>query len=391
MPPNIWDSIAAARSLQLAPEVRDFAAGRSNPCLTCEGSPCCSYLPVHSLEPSTYLELDGLYKMALFDRVELGLSSTGTWSVYYAYPCRFLGRDDYMCAIHDTELQPKTCVYYKPYGCWYRRVLTGPAQEDYLRVDLPRFRRIVELYRFDDNRRIVQTPPWELVQRICAEELERETPLLAQSEPAPDVAIWDLALEPNPDGPPGNQADFLGTLADPCQGCVAPCCHYLCIPNSPSETFMSLDFNRFALGFPGVELGISDSSWWLMLQSRCRYYDAQARRCGVYGKAERPLACSYFNQWSCTYRHEFTRALPDGFVRLRYEHFPVLAALLQFDERGRVTRHPSTAELQQALVEYWRELIAQGGASDPSSDQRPIVDALAPQPGSEAHRLATGE
>lgn len=390
MPPYIWDSIAAARSLQPASEVRNFFGGRANPCLTCEGSPCCSYLPLHSIEPTTYLELDGLYKMLLFERVELGLSSSGTWSVYYTYACRFLERDQYMCGIHDTELQPKTCVYYKPYGCWYRRVLTGPAEEDYLRVDLPRFRRIVELYRFDDNRRIVQTPPWEQVQQVCAEELERETATLADTAPSPDVAIWDLALEPTPAPALPEAGGFLDVLGDPCRACPSPCCHYLCIPNSPSETFMSLDFNRFALGFPGVELGISDTTWWLMLQSRCRYYDAEAGGCGVYGQPERPLACTYFNQWSCTYRHEFTQALPEGFVRLRYEHFPVLAALMQFDERGRVTRHPSVDELQQALVGYWRELIAQGDPST-SPDERPIVDALAPQPGSEAHRLATGE
>lgn len=388
MAPNIWDSISLARSQPVPTERKDFTGARDNPCLACSTSPCCWYLPLHNLEPATYLDLDGLYKMLLFEHIEMGLTPDGTWSVYYRFPCRFLDRQNHLCQIHGTELQSKTCVYYKPYGCWYKRVLTGPATDSFLRIDLPRFREIAGLYRFDENRRIVGTPSWDRVQEICRDVLHREQEAGLPQEPGPEVRISDPALE-NPLQQRPEPQSFLDTLADRCASCSAPCCSYLCFRITPPPSFMSLDFYRFALGFPGVELGVDHETWWLVVHTDCRFFDRQQHRCLAYGQPERPLACSYYNPWSCTYRDEFTRALPPDFARLRYEHLPLLAALMEFDARGQVVRRPGVDELHQALRGYWRELLEQGPSPPGNgSNGKPIVDVLCPAPGSEASNLA---
>jgi len=390
-----WDGIALART-RPAREVRaDFAAARENPCLSCETSPCCWYLPLQTFEPSTYLDVDGLYKLLLFERIELGLSSSGTWSAYYVHPCRFLDRETHLCQVHATDLQPKTCVYYKPFGCWYRRVLSGPATEEYVRVDLRRFREIVALYRFDDNRRVVATPPWPRVLEICAAALAGDIEDGLPQQPSAEVVVEDPALARPPAEPGG--ADFVDCLADPCEPCPAPCCTYLSFPMGRPETFMSLDFMRFTLGFPGAELGVSDDTWWLTIAARCRHLDP-AGRCAVYGQPERPLACGYYNQWSCGFRREFLEALPPGFARVRYEHLPMLTALFDFDRDGRVTHLPEVAEVHAALLQSWRELIVppDNGAAAPRASAatgpngRPVIEFLTPAPGSEAWRLAVG-
>lgn len=423
MPAQPWDSIALARS-RPAQEVRaDFAEARANPCLSCESSPCCWYLPLQTFDPTTYLDVDGLYKLLLFDHIELGLSSGGQWSAYYVYPCQFLNRESLLCGVHETDLQPKTCVYYKPYGCWYRRVLSGPISEEYVRVDLTRFQEIAPMFKFDDNRRVVATPPWEKVKEICELIAIAEIDLGLPDEPRPDITIVDPALAAPPPDPQAGNADFLDVLADPCEPCPAPCCTYLSFPMGQPDTWMSFDFLRFALGFPGTEIGVADGGWWLTVATTCRHLDTETSKCSVFGEPERPLSCGYYNQWQCGYRNEFLRPLPDGFARVRYPSLPMLAALFEFDSDGKVLHLPEVAEVHAALLMTWQELIAaatageipgpdagdgdgpDGGNGDPAEflahnpegdpaqgvrKRGPIIQFLAPTPGSEAWQLAVG-
>ena len=375
----------------------DFGTARENPCMTCETSPCCWYLPLQTFEPTTYLDVDGLYKLMLFDRIELGLSSTGAWSAYYVYPCRFLDRETHLCGVHETDLQPKTCVYYKPYGCWYRRVLSGPVNDEFVRIDLARFREIAPMFKFDEDRRVVATPPWEKVKEICELVAITEIDMGLPEEPSPDVEVFDAALAN--DAPDTSTADFLEVMADPCEPCPAPCCTYLSFPIGIPETWMSFDFMRFALGFPGTELGVADGGWWLTIATTCQHLDAETATCGVFGEPDRPLACSYYNQWACGFRNEFLRPLPDGFARVRYEQLPMLSALFEFDPDGKVTHLPEVGEVHAALLMSWQQLISDaqpGGpnSSDPTeaaeANGRPVIQFLAPAQGSEAWRLAVG-
>lgn len=88
-----------------------------SPCASCMTSPCCTHLPLHTFLLSRLIDLDHAIYVLNFDRIELGLSSSGEWSVYYSYACRFLNNQDYNCTIHDNLEQPKICVHYNPYSC----------------------------------------------------------------------------------------------------------------------------------------------------------------------------------------------------------------------------------------------------------------------------------
>src|SRR5437879_9821309 len=101
----------------------DYRQAMESPCMSCPTSPCCTYLPLHKFRIQSLTELDHAVYLLNFDRIELGLSQEGDWSVYYQATCRFLDPDNFGCTIHDTPEQPHICVQYNPYQCWYKRVL----------------------------------------------------------------------------------------------------------------------------------------------------------------------------------------------------------------------------------------------------------------------------
>ena len=136
-------------------------------------------------------------------------------------------------------------------------------------------------------------------------------------------------------------------LKNPCAGCDAQCCRTLVFPHGLPATASNLDYLRFSLGFPGVELGVSDETWTIALRTTCRHL--REDQCSIYGQPERPLICSYYDEWSCTYRWEYGQARPDGFLRVRLEDFEALARAFRFDESGAVVEAPSVEALAAQL------------------------------------------
>ena len=130
------------------------------------------------------------------------------------------------------------------------------------------------------------------------------------------------------------------------------------------DTWMSFDFLRFALGFPGTEIGVADGGWWLTVATTCRHLDTETSKCSVFGEPERPLSCGYYNQWQCGYRNEFLRPLPDGFARVRYPSLPMLAALFEFDSD------------EEVAPRFFRKLYFVGG-SDAHGDFNYTADLVA--------------
>ena len=197
------------------------------------------------------MELDHARYLLNFDHIELGLSVAGEWTVYYRYPCRFLDRDDFTCTVHATSDQPDICVNYNPYSCWYRRTLTQPVVDDFIRVDRTRFELLLGLLSFDGESVIIGVPDWQdLLDAITALPLRPEAPL----PEAPDVdaaaRAWrDDVVAGVPMAPdPGRS---LAELGDPCRGCAAHCCTSLLFPYNVPATRSALDHLRFCLGFPG--------------------------------------------------------------------------------------------------------------------------------------------
>lgn len=342
--PRPWSSIDA--SLVELPVVRTGYREAQSPCASCPTSPCCTYLPLHSFRVTSLVELDHAVYLLNFDRIELGLSGDGDWTVAYREPCRHLDRSDMSCGVHGRDEQPQVCVTYNPHSCWYRRVLTSSSTDDHLRIDRRRLEAIIDLLVFDGDGTLVDAPDWPTLTEAVADVAPEPTPPPAAPEPDGDPRRGP------PAGPgPGEGRRTLplavGDLADPCDGCDAWCCTTLVFPHPAPATRSNLDYVRFCLGFPGIEMGITDQGWSLVVRTRCRHLEGT--RCGVYGRDERPLLCTYYDQWQCTYRVHFGQKRPPGYVRVTYDDWDALADCFRFDDAGNVVEFLTTEDVRTRI------------------------------------------
>lgn len=145
-----------------------------NPCLDCT-APCCRLLLIPHPTPATFMDLDYIRYMVAFEGVEMILNSTGQWQVLVDRQCRLLEPGTNRCSVHGTSRKPKTCVFFNPHQCWYRRNFDKTADPpDLIRIDMPTLEAILPLVRFDEQGNIVEIPSWELIREIAAKTRGRE-------------------------------------------------------------------------------------------------------------------------------------------------------------------------------------------------------------------------
>ncbi len=299
------------------------------PCATCQTTPCCRYLPLTTFAMATISDVDYARYLLNFDNIELGVTIEGAWSVYYRQACRFLDPDTPGCLLHGTPDKPHVCVQYNPFSCFYRPAFSPGGAEGYLRVDRRRMDVIVESLAFDADRRVVAAPTVESLAEAFA-----ELPI-------------DAAIVPQRRDEP--TAEQPGELADPCVSCPAYCCTTVLFPITPPVSVSSLDYLRFALGFPGTEIVVLGTDWQLGVSARCRHLEGG--RCGVFGTPERPLRCEYHDAWACGHRAAFAGPGAASSARIRLEDFPVLAGACSFHPDGTAAVVPAAAELRSVLGE----------------------------------------
>ena len=141
-------------------------------------------------------------------------------------------------------------------------------------------------------------------------------------------------------------------LADPCSGCAAHCCTAVVFPHAIPTTRAGLDYLRFCLGFPGIEVGVGDDTWSLIVRTRCRHL--VGTRCSVYGTAERPLLCGYYDAGRCSYRAHFGQSRPAGFLRVTLAEFPALSECFRFDELGNTVELMLADDIREHIEAGWR-------------------------------------
>jgi len=323
---------------------------RSSPCASCATSPCCSYLPLQTFQMRTLLDLDMATYLLNFERLELGLSASGDWSVYYRYPCRFLDRGDFSCTIHNTPEQPSVCVHYNPYQCWYKPAMSQEGGREFFRIDRARLRHIADRVQFDQAREIVVAPGWdELTAAFAAMPVRSGDDFDSQPPHDPTLTRWvEQVRTRQVDCAERRTLPLVNLVEDsPCSNCSAWCCSSLVFPVPIARSVANLDFIKFALGFPGIQLGISDGAWSLIVKTTCRHL--VGNRCGLYGQPDRPLRCRYYDEWSCTYRPRLEPTRPQDFFRISLEQFAALASSLTVDEYGNVGNLPPVGELREAV------------------------------------------
>jgi hypothetical protein len=307
---------------------------------------------------NTLLDLDNAFYLLNFENIELGIRSSGGWTVHYRYPCRFLNRDDFSCTVHGTAEQPNVCVHYNPYSCWYKRVMTASVSDEFLRIDRARLTFIADRLTFDEQRNILDVPSWEAMIQGFAQLAVPSTAEFGQPPPIDDPAsrAWESQILGHPGAERSSSQTYAyaaAALQHPCDGCSAYCCKTLLFPRDAPTRTSDVDYLRFLLGFPGIELGISDKGWFVVVKSICRHL--VGNRCSIYGQPERPLRCGYYDEWDCTYKSRFGTPRPRGFLRLRLEQFAWLAECFEFNGEGEIVQIPALSDLRQHVERRWRQ------------------------------------
>jgi hypothetical protein len=319
-----------------------FGEAMQSPCLSCSASPCCTYLLLCAINLKTFMDVDRAIYLANFDGIVIALgTSARTLQVYLHQPCRYLDVPNGLCTVHSTPLQPSVCVHYSSHWCAYKKVF-GPELDPANPVmDAQMMAWFAQHIVFDDDRDVVSVPRHEDV-LAAFRNMPIERKPLAVAEPDPVVEQWrSIVLSDR--GSVATQVrphHFVDPeVSSPCEGCQAWCCKYLMFERDIPSNYEELDFLRFSLGFPNVELAITDTKWSLLVRTTCRHLDGN--RCSVYGTNQRPLKCSYYSALGCAYRTELGVPRPDGLLRVRREHFEAIAETVAFDDLGRVVAIPS--------------------------------------------------
>jgi hypothetical protein len=350
------------------------------PCLSCHASPCCTYLLLADFHLQTLIDVDHAMYLLNFEGIYLEVHRDRKVNVYLYQSCGFLDVPTGLCTVHNTPIQPAVCVQYNGHVCGYRHRMTADVDPDRPHLDPRRMRWLAERTIFDDDRQVAALPEWE-------EMLEafRSMPLVRTlaPAPAPDPVMEEwrsiVLSQKGSDGasrPLRRYAD--PEVSDPCTGCEAWCCQTLVFNRGVPGDASQLEFLRYCLGFPGVEVGVSADSWAVIVRTSCRHLDGN--RCSVYGTDERPLKCSHYDALSCGYRGHFGVPRPTDIVRISRDQFRLVADSIIFDDLGRIVAIPPVDVLRDRLEQAERaaagvsllpSLVPAGGSTEAQGASAP--------------------
>ena len=346
-------------------EALSYRQAREAPCLTCTTSPCCTYLLLRYFQLDTLMDVDYAVFLLNFEGIVLGLRPDRKVDVYLYQPCGNLDVGSGLCTVHGTSLQPAVCVHYKSHTCSYRHVFTTDTNPDKALLDATRMAWLAEQIVFDDDRKITGFPDWPGVLEGFA-----TMPTDRQPAPVPDpdpmIEEWRaITLSPKPatDDDPTFHRFSDPVVSEPCEGCGAYCCNVLVFDRGQPADASQIEFLRYCLGFPSVEIGLADEGWAVIVHTTCRHL--VDHRCSVYGTDQRPLKCGYYDAMNCAYRGHFGVPEPQGVVRVTRDQFPYVADSIVFDDLGRIVAIPPTEVLRDRLAAVERALAAHASASRP--------------------------
>jgi len=325
-------------------ELLTYEEALRSPCDSCGPAPCCTTLQVEEFTMAHLEDLDYAKFLLGFDGIELVLLANGRWRVHFHAACRLLDTA-HRCTVHGTEAQPHICRDYDAYACSYRPLWVEGDETGAFRIDERRLAVLSAEIGFDHRRRIATLPPWEWMAETFRALGPAEVASAARASSA--TAPTSDPAAPAAGRPGTRRLRFLDPeVQDPCASCAAWCCTRLVFPIPTPERLAQLDFVRFALGFPGVEVSIDEDGWALVLATRCRHL--RGTRCSLYGAPERPLHCSSFSALGCRYPANFGDGGPTDGVRLGFDQLEVLLGLATVE--GTTVRPPSVAALRDAGV-----------------------------------------
>ena len=150
----------------MAGEKNFLDLAEENICAKCS-APCCRLLLVPHPTPATFMDLDYIRYVVGFYGAQMILNNDGRWQLLIEQACRLLDQETNLCTVHATPRQPKTCVYYNPHRCWYKRNFDNEGQPpELIRVDMDKLEAILPHVRFDKEGNILEIPKWEAIREL---------------------------------------------------------------------------------------------------------------------------------------------------------------------------------------------------------------------------------
>jgi hypothetical protein len=241
------------------------------------------------------------------------------------------------------------CVHYSAHWCAYKKVFNSDLDSENPLMDAARMAWFADHIVFDDDRDVVSVPARDEVLAAFRSMPTQQKPLpVAEPDPVIDewrsIVLSDRASITHPS--PHRYED--SEVSHPCDGCQAWCCKYLVFDRDTPRNYEELEFLRFSLGFPNVEIAVTERNWSLLIRTTCRHL--VDNRCSVYGTDQRPLKCGYYSALKCSYRTDLGVPRPEYMVRMRREHFEAVVESVAFDDLGQVVAIPSV-DLIRARIE----------------------------------------
>jgi Fe-S-cluster containining protein len=330
-----------------------FREALEPPCLSCTNSPCCTHLLVSEFKLEGIMDVDYALFLLNFEGIYLGIQRDWLVHVYLHQPCSLLDVPSGLCTVHSTPRQPSVCVHYKSQTCSYRKGMTVSVDADRAMLDYQRMAWLADQIVFDDDRRVSGLPDWEAVlQGFAAIPMDRRPAPVPGPDPVMEewraVVLTDKgSSSTTPVHPYSHPA-----VTDPCSSCGAYCCNLLVFPRPEPATAGQIDFMRYCLGFPSVELGVSDEGWALVVRTTCRHLDGN--RCSIYGREDRPLKCRSYDAMNCDHRAKFGIPRPEDILRVDGDRFEVIANALMYDDIGRIAAIPPVRMIRQLVEQVMR-------------------------------------
>ena len=135
---------------------------------------------------------------------------------------------------------------------------------------------------------------------------------------------------------------------NPCDGCSAPCCRLVILPQGVPETFRALDRLRYLVVHEGTELLLDrKGSWHLSTTNPCRLLTDE-NRCSVHGTPQQPKICVNYSPHGCWYKRNFHEVEePPDLIRMDLGGFDRIVARVTFDPDGNVVDVPPYDELRR--------------------------------------------
>lgn len=318
-----------------------YQSVQSSPCHRCKSSDCCKHLLLNQLTAHQLQDLDTIKYYLNFVGLKVAFNTNGQWSIYYQATCDKFVESDQTCSIHGQPSQPAICVHYNPYQCFYKsfdQVKNQPNhdKDSFIWMNVERFNHLVSALEFDESHMIIG--------------LKQADSMLQQLNDIPyATSNLDKSVDNTIIKPQTIDADFRQSwqqLSDPCSACSAYCCRELVFPVPTPITYNTIDFINYALGFPGVSLGIHEHEWVLIVDVQCGHLNNN--RCDLYNDPQRPLFCTYYDKHNCSYKKYLGSEPPHGYKRLTQAAFQHYFEQFSFDCNGILVEMPEALKHESA-------------------------------------------